>query len=182
MCRCVCSSGVSLSRPGTDAQKRNELLDDRLIFYSLTHRVQVTEWARRIQASIESMNRLVDGFQLAGGASSSGAAAVNGGSGSRGVAAAAVAAPVAAPAPLPLRAPPSPGGPPGLPPQAAPPKAVPSPGERRAAVPQEKQRQRQDRGRTAEPCRPRCRPRDWKASLPRSWGSGGGWKVSSRAE
>lgn len=28
---------------------------------------QVTEWARRIQASIESMNKLVDGFQLAGG-------------------------------------------------------------------------------------------------------------------
>ncbi|CBJ29412.1 hypothetical protein Esi_0146_0024 [Ectocarpus siliculosus] len=32
---------------------------------------EVTEWARRIQASIESMNRLVDGFQLAGGGSSS---------------------------------------------------------------------------------------------------------------
>lgn len=27
----------------------------------------MTEWARRIQASIESMNKLVDGFQLAGG-------------------------------------------------------------------------------------------------------------------
>lgn len=32
----------------------------------------MTEWARRIQASIESMNRLVDGFQLAVGGSGSG--------------------------------------------------------------------------------------------------------------
>lgn len=38
----------------------------------------MTEWARRIQASIESMNRLVDGFQLAGGGSSSRSSGVSG--------------------------------------------------------------------------------------------------------
>lgn len=42
------------------------LLRSSKLYPSLVDTHQVTEWARRIQASIESMNKLVDNFQVAG--------------------------------------------------------------------------------------------------------------------
>lgn len=59
----------------------------------------MTEWAQRIQASIESMNRLVDGFQLAGTSNAAGGNAGNAGSTDRAAAAGTVTTPASSSSP-----------------------------------------------------------------------------------